>query len=37
MQKRYNRPVTIGVVSLSNLMAASQAGEPLWGDMRTVS
>jgi len=37
MQKRYNRPVTIGVVSLSNLMAASQAGEALWGDMRTVS
>ena len=37
MQKRYNRPVTIGVVSLSNLMAASQAGEPLWGDRRTVS
>jgi hypothetical protein len=37
LQKRYDRPVTVGVVSLSELSEAVQQGAALWGELRTVT
>ena len=37
MQRRYGRPVTVGVTSLLDLLESIKHGLPLWGELRTVT
>jgi hypothetical protein len=37
MDIRYGRPVSVGVTSLPELIEATRRGEPLWGQLRSIT